>query len=178
MPEDVRHTDTPEPTDDEAVLRAVERFALLFSEAGMQRMTARVFAFALIDDADRYTAGELSRSLRVSPAAISQAVRDLVNAGLLGKEREPGSRSDQYRVYDEDVWQAILLQRSPMLRRQAEIVDEIMTLLPPRSRGWRRLHETREFLLFMAEETAEVARRWHEHRAKILGDDSASPATN
>lgn len=164
-----RHTDGA-PVDEETLLRAVERFALLFSEAGMQRMAARVFAFSLIDDADRYTAAEFAEALRVSPAAISQAVRELVAAGLLDKDRNPGSRSDHYRLYDDDPWQAITRQREPYLRRAEESVAEIMELLPEGSIGRRRLLETKEYIAFMAAEVAELAQRWQEHRAKVLAE--------
>lgn len=39
--------------DNQALLRFVERFALVLAENGVPRMAARVFAFALADDADR-----------------------------------------------------------------------------------------------------------------------------
>ncbi|HEU0285555.1 MAG TPA: helix-turn-helix domain-containing protein, partial [Nocardioidaceae bacterium] len=66
---------------DEAVLRFVERFALILVESGMPRMPSRVFAYFLADEAERYTARELATGLRVSPAAISGAVRYLIQAG-------------------------------------------------------------------------------------------------
>jgi hypothetical protein len=53
-------------------------------------MPARVVAYVLAEVSDRSTAGDIAAGLRVSPAAISGAVRYLVQAGLLGKEREPG----------------------------------------------------------------------------------------
>ena len=73
----------------QALLRLVENFALVLRESGLPPMPARVLAYALADDADRYTASELASGLRVSPAAISGAVRTLVQFGLLRREREP-----------------------------------------------------------------------------------------
>ena len=61
--------------NDEDLLRAVERLAGMLYEAGMPRMAARVFSYALADDAEHYSAAELAEALRVSPAAISGAVR-------------------------------------------------------------------------------------------------------
>ena len=46
---------------DEAVLRFVERFALILVESGMPRMPSRVFAYVLADDSQRYTARELGK---------------------------------------------------------------------------------------------------------------------
>src|SRR4030095_13763683 len=94
---------TPD-ADEEAVLRFVEQFALVLVEAGIPRMPARVFAYVLAVDADRHTAAELAAGLRVSPAAISGAVRYLVQVGLLGKERAPRSRRGYYpRIHEENL---------------------------------------------------------------------------
>jgi DNA-binding transcriptional regulator GbsR (MarR family) len=153
---------------DDELLRFVERFALILAENGIPRMAARVFAFALADDADRYTAGELAEGLRVSPAAISGAVRFLVQTGLLGKEREPGTRSDTYRVYDDDVWGSITRQRLPMLDRWADGLSDGLDHLDPDSRGWRRLRETQAYFEFVREESEGLLRRWSERRGKLF----------
>src|ERR671910_2108093 len=100
--------------DHDELLRFVERFAMVLAESGIPRMPARVFAYVLAEDAERYTAADLARGLRVSLAAISGAVRYLVQVGLLAKEREPGSRSDHYRIFDEDIWGTIFSQRLPV----------------------------------------------------------------
>jgi predicted transcriptional regulator len=155
------------------LLRFVERFALILAENGIPRMAARVFAFALADDADRYTASELADGLRVSPAAVSGAVRFLVQTGLLGKEREPGSRSDTYRVYDDDVWGAITRHRLPMLDRWADGLSDGLDRLDPNSRGWRRLRETQAYFEFVREESAGLTERWAERRRKLFEDDDA-----
>jgi predicted transcriptional regulator len=146
------------------LLRFVERFALVMTEAGMPRMPARVFAYVLAEDAERYTAADLASGLRVSPAAISGAVRYLVQSGLLGKEREPGDRSDTYRIYDDDVWGTISLQRVDMLRQWEDRLAEGVELLGPDRPGGRRLRETQEFFAFMRAETVRMIERWREHK--------------
>ena len=156
-----------EPID---LLRWVERFAMLLADAGWPRMSARVFAFALADDADRYTAAELAEALQVSPAAISGAVRYLVQSGLLGKEREPGSRADTYRLYDDDVWKAITDQRAPLIQRWNDGLAEGVELLGPERPGGRRLRETLAFFEFMQRELPPLMQRWHEHRATLFPD--------
>lgn len=161
------------PGDDE-LLRFVERFALVFNEAGLPRMAARVFAFALADDADRYTAAELAEGLRVSPAAISGAVRWLVQVGLLGKEREPGSRADQYRIYDDDVWATITAHRLPLLKRWEDAAAEGVALLGTDRAGGRRLRESQEFFAFQREEAARTLEHWAEHKRAVLGKRAPS----
>ena len=64
--------------DEEGVRRFIERFALDLSEAGMPRMPARAFAAILSAHDGRCTAAALAGALRVSPAAVSGAVRYLV----------------------------------------------------------------------------------------------------
>lgn len=169
-----------ETTDEghDALLRVVERLGLILTEAGLPRMPARVFAYVLAHDADRYTARDLAEGLRVSPAAISGAVRLLVQAGLLDKGREPGSRSDHYRIYDDDVWAAIGLQRIPLLRRWEQIVAEAAEQLPRDSRGKRRLRETQAYYRFIEEEFPRLMERWRERKDKLVadldGEDSAA----
>lgn len=160
--------DSP-PTQRTEVLRFVERFALVLSESGFPRMPARVFSYALTQDADRYTASQLAAGLGVSAAAISGAVRYLVQVGLLAREREPGTRSDVYRIYDDDVWGTIFLQRLPVLERYAQAADEGVALVPPGSAGARRLRETREFYTFLQAEERKLFDRWIEHRRRLFG---------
>lgn len=157
-----------EDFDDDALLRAVERIGLLLTEAGMPRMPARVFAYVLAEDADRYTARELAEGLRVSPAAISGAVRYLVQAGLLDKGREPQARSDHYRIYDEDVWSAIAAQRIPLLERWEAIIAEAVQQLPHGSRGRRRLRETQAYYRFIAAESPRLMERWREQKDRLV----------
>ena len=153
--------------DHDNLLRAVERFAQSIEMAGMPRMAARVFAFVLADDGDRYTATELARGLRVSPAAISGALRFLVDIRLLFREREPGMRSDLYRVYDDDVWRAIMLARIPLLEQWQAGLDEAIDLIGKERRG-RRLIETREFFAFIHQEMLMMTDRWAHHRRERL----------
>ncbi|MGW0179153.1 GbsR/MarR family transcriptional regulator [Nocardia sp. NPDC003345] len=155
---------------EQAVLRFVEQFALLLSDSGTPRMAARVFAYVLADDAERYTAQELSTGLQVSPAAISGAVRYLVQAGLLGREREPGARADTYRVYDEDVWYAITAQRQDALDRALRFLGEGVELLDAARPGGRRVRETLEYYRFMRAELPELMSRWQKHRREMFPD--------
>ena len=153
---------------DEALLRVVEQLGLMLAESGLPRMPARVFAYILAEDSDRYTARELADGLRVSPAAISGAVRFLVQVGLLDRGREPGARSDHYRVYDDDVWAAISLQRMPLLRRWEQTVADALEQLPSDSRGRRRLLETQAFYRFMGEEFSGLIDRWRQHKDRLV----------
>ena len=69
----------------------IERFAAVLVAAGFPPMPARVFVALLITGSGRLSAAELAGILRISPAAVSGAVRYLIQLGLVHKERVPGS---------------------------------------------------------------------------------------
>ena len=157
----------PSSEEHEDLLRAVERVGSVFTGAGMPRMASRVFAFVLADDADRYTATQLAEGLRVSPAAVSGAVRYLLDNRLLFKEREPGTRADLYRIYDEDVWSTIMAARIPRLAHLDGTLGAAVAMVGPATPGGRRLRETQEFFRFALAESAAMMERWREHRRTL-----------
>lgn len=154
----------------ENMLRYVERFALLLRESGMPPMPARVFAYALISDADRYTATELAEGLRVSPAAISGAVRYLVQTGLLARERQVGTPGGLYCLYGEDVWYQIYQAQFARLRRYHEVAAEGVAIVGADTPGGRRLRQTADFFEFLDAEYPAVMERWH---ARVAGQPVA-----
>ena len=162
-----RPQDPAEDPDHRDMLRAVERVAGLLVGGGMPRMASRVFAYALADDADRYTAADFATGLQVSPAAVSGALRYLLDTRLLLKDREPGLRADLYRIYDDDVWSSIMGARLPMLEMWEQAVADAADLIGPEHRGGRRLRETQEFFRFTRLELAEMLDRWKQHRATL-----------
>jgi DNA-binding transcriptional regulator GbsR (MarR family) len=157
-----------DPAERAALLRFVERFAMALADAGMQRMPARVFAFALADDAERHTAAELASALRVSPAAISGAVRYLVQNRLLGREREPGERVDTYRVYDDNLWYTIMTQRDQLVEPFLRLTAEGAELLGQDNPGGRRMRETYEFFRFLHRKMADLMDEWQEYKTRVL----------
>lgn len=153
--------------ESDKLLRAVERFAQTMEVAGMPRMAARVFAYVLAEDSDRYTATELADGLRVSPAAVSGAVRYLVDARLLFREREPGRRSELFRIYDDDVWRTMMLARLPLLEHWETALDDAIALIGSDRPGGHRLVETREFFRFLRAELPVLMDRWADHRRTL-----------
>jgi hypothetical protein len=161
-----------EDGDRDAMLRFVERFALVLRESGMSPMPARVFAYALADDADRYTAAELASGLQVSLAAISGAVRQLVQLGLLVREREPGTRSDLYVLDDRDLWSRFYAARFELLGVYEQTMAAGVEAIGADRPGGRRLDESREFFAFLRAEMPEMLERWREHRCRLYGEES------
>jgi DNA-binding transcriptional regulator GbsR (MarR family) len=152
---------------DAPLFQAVERFGQALEGSGMARMPARVFAYVLADDADRYTAAQLAQGLQVSPAAISGAVRYLVDTGLLIKERAPGRRGDIFRVVDGDIWSTITTARKPMIDNFIAAVDDAIALVGEDTPGGRRLVETADFLRFTRADLEDLPRRWASYRDEV-----------
>ena len=92
--------------------RFVERFGASLEEAGMARMPARVFVALLAADSGRMTSAQLAEQLQISPAAVSGAVRYLIQVRLITREREPGSRRDVYALHDDLWYEAIVKPRA------------------------------------------------------------------
>jgi DNA-binding transcriptional regulator GbsR (MarR family) len=153
---------------DQDLLRAVERFARTMEMSGMPRMAARVFAYVLAEGSDRFTAADLAEGLQVSPAAISGAARYLLDTRLLLREREPGLRSDLYRVYGDDVWSTIMAARLPILDHFILGIDEAVALVGDDAPGAHRLVESREFFCFMQREMDQMLKRWRVERSRLF----------
>lgn len=158
--------------DEDAVARFVERFALTFSEAGVPRMPARVFSTLLVADEGRRTAAELAETLKVSPAAVSNAVRYLTQVGLVAREREPGERRDHYRIHGGDTWYEVTIRRDAMLVRWQEDLREGIEAVGADTPAGKRLEETRRFYQFVHEETPRLLERWREVRSQSAVGES------
>jgi DNA-binding transcriptional regulator GbsR (MarR family) len=152
----------------EAVSRFVERFAAQLVEAGMQRMPARIFAALLASDSGALTSAELGQQLRVSPAAVSGAVRYLAQVNMVTREREPGSRRDRFVVHGNQ-WYEALTDREAILKRWETALREGVAGLGEDSPAGQRLAETLAFFEFIDGEVASMMERWRAHRAERFG---------
>ncbi|MGW1190247.1 GbsR/MarR family transcriptional regulator [Streptomyces sp. NPDC002559] len=152
--------------DAEAVSRFVERFASEMTEAGMQRMAARVFAALLADDDGSMTSAELAMALQISPAAVSGAISYLTQVSMVGRERDPGSRRDRYRVHDE-VWYTTFASRDQVLTRWENALREGVRTLGEDTPAGARLAETVAFFEFLQAELSGMMDRWREHRKTL-----------
>jgi DNA-binding transcriptional regulator GbsR (MarR family) len=146
--------------------QAVERLGRVLEDSGVPRMPARVFAYILAEDRDRYTAAELADGLGVSPAAISGAVRYLTQTRLVVKERRPTGRGDVFRVVDGDVWGTIMSARMPLMDHYVESLEKAVALLEPGSPGRARIEETREYFAFARDGMADLVERWARSRGE------------
>jgi DNA-binding transcriptional regulator GbsR (MarR family) len=155
---------TPEvQPNEEAARRFVEDFALVLTNAGLQRMASRVFSALLATQRGSLTAAEIAEALQVSPAAVSGAVRYLIQVGLVNKGREPGERVDHYLI-GNDLWYESIGQKDMIYRKLADNLDRGIEALGDDTPAGQRLLETRDFFLFLAKELPILVEQWREQR--------------
>jgi DNA-binding transcriptional regulator GbsR (MarR family) len=143
----------------------IERFAAVLVAAGFPPMPARVFVALVISEDGRLTAADLATTLRISPAAVSGAVRYLIQVGLVHKERVPGSRRDYYRM-PGNMWDDLLRMRDQVMSRWGALVREGIDLVGPDTAAGARMAEQAAFLEFATREMADLLTRWEKYRAE------------
>jgi predicted transcriptional regulator len=147
--------------DEKAVGRFVEDLASALTEMGVPRMPARVFAALLTTDSGRLTAAELATNLQVSPAAVSGAVRYLMQIGMARRESEPGSRRHYYRAPD-NVWDEVIGIRDHLMARWTGVLREGVEVLGADTPAGERVAESVRFFEFVSTELPGVIRKWRE----------------
>ncbi|WFB08657.1 MarR family transcriptional regulator [Streptomyces sp. LX-29] len=162
--------------DEDAVSRFVERFAGELADAGMQRMAARVFAALLASDSGTLTSAELAERLQISPAAVSGAIRYLSQVHMVGRERDPGSRRDRYRLHNE-LWYETFTRRDQLLSRWESTLRDGAASLGPGTPAGERVAETAAFFEFLQGEMLSMMDRWRAYQAARREALAATPAT-
>ena len=158
--------------DRAAVTRFVEDLASALMEMGVPRMPARVFAALLTTDSGRLTAAELATKLQISPAAVSGAVRYLVQIGMARRESEPGSRRHYYRA-PNNVWDEVIGIRDHLMSRWTGVLRDGVAILGADTPAGERVAESVRFFEFVSSELPLVIRKWRERG--LGGDGDARP---
>jgi len=152
--------------DSDVVSQFVEKFAAVLTETGFPRMPARLFAALLASDSGTMTARELAGLLRISPAAISGAVRYLTQVNLVSREHAPGSRREHYRVHS-DVWYEAMARRDRVLSRCEQSLRDGIELLGRDTGAGARMAETLAFFEFIQAELHSLLARWRERKRHL-----------
>ncbi len=152
----------------------VERFASVLTQSGFPRMPARVFAALLATDSGRLTSAELAAMLRVSAAAISGAVRYLVQVNLASRETEPGSRREHYRVHSE-TWYEAMARKDQVLERCERSLRDGIDVVGRGTAAGARIAETLAFFKFMQAELPAMLERWRARKAGFALAESKRP---
>ncbi|MFF3781379.1 MarR family transcriptional regulator [Streptomyces sp. NPDC001933] len=143
------------PSENRAGSEAIE----MAVRAGLPRMTARVHVDLLLSEDGRRTAAELTRRLKVSPAAVSVAVNYLVQHGYVRRERDPQRRRDVYAIDDETWYRSIVLNTRQTLEA-AQSAMAVAEASGPDSAVGRRMTKAGLFLERVSLDIMESADRW------------------
>ena len=160
------------PGPDDPLFGYLERFSSVLVAAGIPPMPARVFAALLVADSGRLTAAELAGLLQVSPAAVSGAVRYLIQVGMVRREGEPGSRRHYYRAPDH-VWDEVIGIRDHLMARWTGVLREGVDILGADTPAGARVAESVRFFEFVSSELPLVIARWRESRPVLDGGRAA-----
>jgi DNA-binding transcriptional regulator GbsR (MarR family) len=156
------------PTDpavhlDEAALQFVEQFGQALADAGVPRMPARVFAAVLASPDGRLTAQDLIGILRISPAAVSGAVRYLTQIDLVQRQRRPGERRDHF-VVRSDNWYEMVSNQDKRYRDLLGTLSGGIDAVGRDTPAGERLQETYDFFAYLADEMPRLVDRWRAKR--------------
>lgn len=145
--------------NDDAVSAFVERFSSVLVNAGWQRMPARVFVTLLASESASLTAADLAVRLQVSPAAISGAVRFLLQLELASRTRKPGSRRDEFRI-EPDVWHRVIERQTAEMAKWRDQLQSGLESVGADTPAADRLNDMIDFFAFIEREIPSVMRSW------------------
>jgi predicted transcriptional regulator len=156
----------PSQRDEPAMRSFVEHMARTLADWGLPRMAARVLFVMMAADERALTANELAERLEVSPAAISGAVRYLIQISMVAREPVPGSRRDRYRLLD-DSWYEVTLAKMTLIKTIADAADQgVVAAGGPDTPAGARLANMRDFYVFVQDAMPGLLDQWAQRKAQ------------
>ncbi|MEO5874751.1 MAG: helix-turn-helix domain-containing protein [Streptosporangiaceae bacterium] len=153
--------------DEEGVRRFVEHMAMLWADLGFPKMPARILMAMMAAEQDALTAAELGERLEVSPAAISGAVRYLIQIGMLQRHPTPGTRHNSYRL-TADAWYEVSLAKDGQFKKISDIAQDGISAVGGDAKSSARMAEMRDFFAFMEVEMAAILDKWKQSRTRSI----------
>jgi len=144
---------------------AAEQLALVLTNHGLQRMTARVLAALLFTEQTTITSGELAERLQASSGAISSAIKMLTSVGLAERVPAPGSRRDHYRLRD-DAWAVLFTNQNVVISAMQAAAEAGIAATGPDSIAGQRLTRMHDFYAFLLGEIPALLERWRDQSSR------------
>ncbi|QYC42119.1 MarR family protein [Nonomuraea coxensis DSM 45129] len=144
--------------------QAAERLALVLTEAGLQRMSARTLAVFLFTDAETVTMGDIADRLGVSAGSVSGALKALLSTGLIERLPAPGSRREHYRLR-EDAWPTLFSTQNTVVHVMLQAAETGIATTAAGDPAHARLARMRDFYEFLLGELPGLLRRWEQEHA-------------
>jgi len=154
----------PAERDEAALRQFVEQMARTLADWGFPRMAGRVLMTMLSSDEPALTAGQLAERLGVSPAAISGAVRYLMQIKMIERQPVPGSRRDIYRLVD-DAWYEVSLAEMTLLKSMSVAAqDGVKAAGGAQTPAGARLANMRDYFVYVQENLPVLLAGWAESK--------------
>jgi DNA-binding transcriptional regulator GbsR (MarR family) len=154
--------------DEAAIRQFIEHISMTFADLGFPRMAARILFVIMCAEEDSLTAAQIAERLGISPAAVSGAVRYLVQIRLVHRAPVPGSRRDTYRLPD-DAWYEASVLKSALYKIFSELAQEGVAALGGESTdAGARMAQMRDYFEFIHNELPTLLDRWEDHKSKRL----------
>jgi DNA-binding transcriptional regulator GbsR (MarR family) len=142
--------------------RLVEQATDAFAAQGFPRTPAAVLMALMASDEGALEAGELTARLGISPAAVSGAVRYLVQLRFVRIGVVRGTRRHRYLLVDE-TWYAGSLTQPERFAALAALVESALPA-GSTSPGAARFTEMAEFFRFLEHRLPALFDEWRESR--------------
>ncbi|MFG1708048.1 GbsR/MarR family transcriptional regulator [Nonomuraea sp. M3C6] len=143
--------------------QAAEQLALVLTEGGLQRMSARTLAMFLFTDQETVTMGDIADRLGVSAGSVSGAVKSLLSVGLIERLPAPGSRREHYRMRD-DAWATLFTSQNTVIQIMLQAARKGIAATAPGDPAHQRLIQMHDFYQFMLGEIPALLDRWQQQR--------------
>jgi hypothetical protein len=160
----------PAERDEAALRQFVEQMARTLADWGFPRLAGGVLMTMLSSDEQTLTAGELAERLGVSPAAISGAVRYLIQINMIERVPVPGSRRDVYRLLD-DAWYEVSLAEMTLLKSMSVAAEDgVAAAGGAQTPAGARLANMRDYFLYVQENLPLLLAGWAEWKKARAGN--------
>jgi DNA-binding transcriptional regulator GbsR (MarR family) len=156
--------------------RLAEEYGLLFEAQGGTRMSGRITGWLLLCSPPVQSLTAIADALGVSKGSVSEAVRLLLQMGLVERVCEPGRRGDWYRIRSGAFDHALHIERIAALR---ELLDRSLAAIEPTDSSQDNhvmVRDLRDFHVFLEGELPALHERWeHQRTLERAAFPSASP---
>lgn len=147
-----------------AEMRFVELFGSALAAQGFPRIPAAVLLTLMVSDDTRATSSELVQRLKISPAAVSSAVRYLSTLNFVRVTTLPGGRRHVYTLSTDPPWYTGTLADSGRFRTLAKLADDASAELTA-GPAKQRVDEMADFFAFIERRMPTLLDEWLAERS-------------
>lgn len=151
-----------------------EELGLLQEQMGGTRMAGRVSAWLLMCDPPSQSLTQIAEALGVSKAAVSGALRFLLQAGSAERVSVPGARGDWYEAASSKLDRVL---RVGQVRAARLLLERALTTVADKDQtrqNYAIMRDAHDFFVFLEGELPGLQARWQRQRAGRRAAEAAS----